>query len=36
MLFGGNTRFAVLETLANSRDAPTAYQIAITKGDIFL
>jgi hypothetical protein len=32
MLFGGNTRFAVLETLANSRDAPTAYQIAITKG----
>jgi len=32
MLFGGNTRFAVLEALANAYDGTTAYQIAITKG----
>ena len=32
MLFGGNTRFAVLEALANADSAITAYQIAITKG----
>lgn len=32
MLFGGNTRFAVLEALTNAIDATTAYQIAITKG----
>lgn len=32
MLLGGNTRFAVLEALANANDAITAYQIAITKG----
>ena len=32
MLFGGKTRFAVLEALANAADAITAYQIAITKG----
>jgi hypothetical protein len=31
-LFGGKTRFAVLETLANTIDGTTAYQIAITKG----
>jgi len=32
MLFGGKTRFAVLEALANTTDSTTAYQIAITKG----
>ncbi|MDE1831825.1 MAG: hypothetical protein KGI02_05565 [Thaumarchaeota archaeon] len=32
MLFGGNTRFAVLEALTNAIDATTAYQIAITRG----
>jgi hypothetical protein len=32
MLFGGNTRFAVLEALVNANDATTAYQIAITRG----
>ncbi len=31
-LFGGKTRFAVLETLADATDGTTAYQIAITKG----
>jgi hypothetical protein len=32
MLFGGSTRFAVLESLTNATDSTTAYQIAITKG----
>lgn len=32
MLLGGNTRFAILETLATARQPITAYQIAITKG----
>lgn len=32
MLFGGNTRFAILEALTNANDAITAYQIAMTRG----
>ena len=32
MLFGGNTRFAVLEALVSASDTITAHQIAITKG----
>ena len=32
MLFGGNTRFAILEALAEAKRPITAYQIAITKG----
>ncbi len=32
MLFGGNTRFAILEALAEAKQPITAYQIAITRG----
>lgn len=32
MLFGGTTRFATMEALANARQPITAYQIAMTKG----
>ncbi|MGI0007235.1 MAG: hypothetical protein ACREAR_04480 [Nitrosotalea sp.] len=32
MLFGGTTRFAVLETLTEAKVPITAYQIAITQG----
>jgi len=32
MLFGGNTRFAILEALAEATQPITAYQIAITRG----
>ena len=32
MLFGGGTRYAILEALAEARQPITAYQIAITKG----
>ena len=32
MLFGGSTRFAVLEALVNAKQPITAYQIAITRG----
>lgn len=32
MLFGGTTRFATIEALADARQPITAYQIAMTKG----
>lgn len=32
MLFGGNTRFTILEALAEAKRPITAYQIAITRG----
>lgn len=32
MLFGGSTRFTILETLAEAKKSITAHQIAITRG----
>lgn len=32
MLFGGSTRYAILEALAEAKQPITSYQIAITKG----
>lgn len=32
MLFGGSTRYAILEALAEAKQPVTAYQIAITRG----
>lgn len=32
MLFGGKTRFAILEALADAKQPITAYQIAMTRG----
>jgi len=32
MLFGGSTRFTILETLAEAKKSITAHQIALTRG----